>query len=396
VPGSPSTLRLERGAIVVATLEGERAVQVSTAELERGRVVDGDTTRHFTGPGPAALNASRLPAVAPPVAPAAVVEALAAFGGRLGASAQLTYWCLSSIRSVVRGRERASRRSVAVWALTGEASLAGGRPVPIGWSGRGDGLRQLGDEKATAELRRRIEAVAKARAVQSGRAGLVLLPAASAVVLHEALGHFAEAWPGIDLRHRVGARVASELLSLTDDSLSPDAPAAYSVDDDGVLALGPTEIVRHGVLVGQLHSLATARAAGVAPTANGRTESGWAEALPRMSNLVCEPGTAHDGELVQSLWRGLLVHALADGWSVGDAVGARIVLAEEIVRGRRTRRFLSGGRIRWRRSALLRVAEVGRRAVFSANAMCGKHGQLLCDVGTAAPALRLAPVPVEA
>jgi TldD protein len=38
---------------------------------------------------------------------------------------------------------------------------------------------------------------------------------------------------------------------------------------------------------------------------------------------------------------------------------------------------------------LTRLVELGDRAERSPNAMCGKDGQLLFDVGTVAPAMRL-------
>ncbi|MCC3768929.1 metallopeptidase TldD-related protein, partial [Streptomyces sp. UNOC14_S4] len=146
--------------------------------------------------------------------------------------------------------------------------------------------------------------------------------------------------------------------------------------------------VHEGRLVRQLHGVASAAAARAMPTASSRAASVLQAPLPRMSNLVCSPGDTTLDELVDATGRGLLIHRLADGIGSGGTVEARLVLGERIERGRLTGRYVTG-RVTERTDVLTRVTGVGGETEFGDNALCGKAGQLLFDVGTRAPALRL-------
>jgi predicted Zn-dependent protease len=219
----------------------------------------------------------------------------------------------------------------------------------------------------------------------------VLAPPAAAVLLHEAIGHFAEAAPEgrVDLSHRLGFRVSSEIFHLWDDARAEGGSACYDVDDDGVPIQGPTEVVRDGRMLRFLHSAASARAMGVEPTGNGRAAAVWNPPIPRMSNLLCEPGEASEDEMLDRLGDGLYLHSLAYGYGFGFRVEAQVRLAEEVRNGKRTGRYFSGGLLDEERTVLTRAAELGNVAVFNRNAMCGKEGQILYDVGTSSPALRM-------
>ncbi|NUT50855.1 MAG: hypothetical protein HOV94_26635, partial [Saccharothrix sp.] len=211
----------------------------------------------------------------------------------------------------------------------------------------------------------------------------VLRPQAAAVLVHEAVGHYAEAMHvGAPAVHRLHTRIAAEPVSVTDDDV-------HRHDDEGVYRLGPTEVVRCGVLVGQLHTRSTARAAATAPTGNARAAQVWDPPIPRMSTLVCAPGRQPEEALVHDLGSGVYLHRLADGHRHGTRVRARVVLGEHVARGRRTGRYFTGGHVDGRLDLLTGVVDLGDRAERSLNAMCGKDGQLLFDVGTVAPAIRL-------
>jgi TldD protein len=86
---------------------------------------------------------------------------------------------------------------------------------------------------------------------------------------------------------------------------------------------------------------------------------------------------------------GLYLHSLAYGYGFGFSLQAQVRLAEEVRGGRRTGRYFSGGVLDEDRVVLTRAAELGDVAVWCRNAMCGKEGQILYDVGTCAPAIRL-------
>jgi predicted Zn-dependent protease len=285
-------------------------------------------------------------------------------------------------------RIRSARHS---WSLTGTVSTASGANIPVGWSGGGDGMATLEGPACHDRLDWLAAAVGQASQGDAGGTRVVLAPQAAAVLLHEAIGHFAEASadPNTDLSHRIGCRLAAEALVVVDDARHCSAAARYAYDDEGIAAIGPTELVCNGRLQAQLHSRASARCAHSLPTGNGRAAL-WSAPVPRMSNLVCQPGTESLAGLIEKVWRGLLVHHLAYGYAAGLFVGAQVLLAETIERGRLTGRYVTGLNVADRTDLFLRLQGIGECSELNLNAMCGKAGQLLFDVGTRAPALALA------
>lgn len=396
VPGERETLHLERRRNLAVTVEACGRWSTFSCRFEGGctRDVDGGAHR-FSGLPPGGWE-SRLRAPEPaPESAVEIAEALTTFARRCGAAPRLRYSAVAMSRVTVGTALDTTPRRDRVWALTGELTTPRGWRMPVGWSGRGCGLARLRDERTAVEYAALMRAGERAQPMGAGSGPAVLGRSAAALVLHEAVGHFAEASAGADLRHRLSTQIASDRVSVYDDPLAPDGHASYEVDDEGIAALESTEVVRQGVLVGQLHSLASARSAGAVPTANGRAHCAWAPPIPRLSNLVCAPGRASDEELIDHVGNGLLIHRLADGWSRGLEIGATIVLAEVVRGGRRTGRFLAHGRLRERPDVLTRAVELGSAAAFAANGMCGKAGQVLYDVGTCAPAMRLSELNVE-
>jgi predicted Zn-dependent protease len=278
-----------------------------------------------------------------------------------------------------------------VWALLGDAVTPGGRVVPVGQSGRGSGLAEIEREGAAGDFARMLDRIEASRPLPGGSTAAVLAPPAAAVLVHEAVGHFAEAAPGgrVNLSHRLGFRIATVAFHLRDDPRAADGAAWYEVDDDGVLARAATEVVRDGRMVQLLHCTASARAMDVEPTGNARAASIWNVSIPRLSNLLCDPGEASEEAMIDRLGDGLYLHSLAYGYGFGFRLQAQVRLAEEVRGGRRTGRYLSGGVVDEDRVVLTRAAELGDVAEWNRNAMCGKDGQVLYDVGTCVPAIRL-------
>src|SRR5579864_5110275 len=99
-------------------------------------------------------------------------------------------------------------------------------------SGRGSGLPELEREAESGELARMLSRIDGSRPLPAGTVAAVLAPPAAGVLVHEAVGHFAEAAPEgrADLTHRLGLRVASEGFDLVDDPLVAAGPASYRVD----------------------------------------------------------------------------------------------------------------------------------------------------------------------
>jgi TldD protein len=148
--------------------------------------------------------------------------------------------------------------------------------------------------------------------------------------------------------------------------------------------------------VRQLHGRRSAQAAADLPTANARSSQITLPPIPRMSNLVVPVGSASLDELMEDMGSGVMIHHLSHGFSRGVHLEARIVLGERIEHGRATGLFFSGGRVTERVDVLTGCLARSNRSELNPNALCGKHGQILYDVGTIAPALRLSALRVEA
>ena len=349
------------------------------------------------GPPPAGWDV-RLPEPASEVEAGAARESVHGLLASWQARTRVQYLVKSSVR-VVLGDGLPDRVAASqVWALLGNAVTPGGRVVPVGLSGRGSGLSEIEHETAAGDFARMLDRIQRSEPLPGGPTPAVLAPPAAAVLVHEAVGHFAEAAPEgrVSLGHRLGFRIATEGFHLRDDPTAEGGAAWYEVDDDGVLTRGATEVVRDGCMVQLLHCAASSRAMGVEPTGNARAASVWNPPIPRMSNLLCDPGDAREEEMLDRMGNGLYIHSLAYGYGFGFRLEAQVRLAEEVRAGRRTGRYFSGGIIDEDRVVLNRAAELGDTAVWNRNAMCGKDGQILYDVGTRAPAIRLSALRVAA
>jgi TldD protein len=378
-------VHLERSTtrFVTACAEREPLVIDTRAELER--VVDGGTESLCAGP-PAYGERLDAPPADPDLDEAtARVAAIARTG-----SARVAFSSYTSLRTI-RSEEHSALRAQQVWALIAEFSVPGGRPMQVGWSGRGSALGPLTQFQQHMEWLRR--ALVASRPFGSCTVEAVLSPQAAAVLLHEAVGHLVEA---AGPRTLVGVRVASDLVSIADDPLAAEGPGSYTADDEGVEALGPLAVVREGIIAAELHSLESARAAGELPTGNGRAASAWHAVIPRVANLVCHAGTSSADALLDAAGHGIYVHQLRNGISNGSRVQAEIVVAERIAHGRLTGELLSGAHIDESAGVATRIAGVGDEKLWNPNSMCGKGGQLLFNVGTAAPALHVARLRIAA
>jgi predicted Zn-dependent protease len=378
-----------RGCFVTLKRYPRQRLSVFECENERGRLLSEKGEKYlFSGPPPPGWN-FRLDAPEPTTEAASVEDALVNLA-QSWPRISLNYSSVVTHRVRVNNGDPVHTHALSRWAVIGSVTTSGpNQSFNIAWSGRGNGLECLSGR--AAELQELATAFERADPIDEGRPEVVLRPAAAAVLLHEAVGHSVEAT--LDLTRQVldngRYRIASECLTLSDDPMAEDGPAHYEFDDENVRSLGAMVVVNQGRLTARLHSRATAAAAGTLPTGNGRAASAFDEVLPRMSNLICKPGESPEAEMIDRVRQGLLIHRLADGVNNGGAVKAKVILAERIEAGQRSGKFVTGGQISEGLDVLLGAVEVGNNPTFNSNALCGKAGQLLFDVGTCAPSIRM-------
>lgn len=228
----------------------------------------------------------------------------------------------------------------------------------------------------------------------SGELPVVLGPAYSGVLLHEAVGHGLEA--DFNLRgysaysNRLGEIVCSKLCTIHDDGRRPNLNGSLNVDDEGVRS-SDTMLIDKGKLAGYMHTRETAAKMNVAPTGNGRRQNYSFPPMPRMTNTYLENGESTAEEIIRSVSHGVYAQFFSGG-SVNITTGDFSFVPTEAF-------LIESGRITAPLSNVLllgngpqilnRVSMVGNDMKISDNLWaCGKQGQMIpVTVGT--PTLKI-------
>jgi TldD protein len=164
-----------------------------------------------------------------------------------------------------------------------------------------------------------------------GTMPVVFAPGDNGVLFHEACGHGMEAdliERGSSFAGKMGAPVASDLVTLFDDGTIPHAPGSYVFDDDGIAAQ-KTVLIENGILKSYMHSLVTARKFGVSPTGNGRRENYRHPPIPRMRNTYIGAGDSSPADIIAQTDRGLYAEVHGDGGQV-DVVTGRFTTSIQV------------------------------------------------------------------
>jgi TldD protein len=168
-----------------------------------------------------------------------------------------------------------------------------------------------------------------ARPVRPGRYTVVLDPRASGALVLQAVADHCRAAPRGHERDTlpVGTRIGPECLSIGDDPTAAGLRASLLLDDEGT-PVANTALVRHGVVVGRLHTRETAAREGAAPTGHAIAPALRAVPAARPTNTYLAAGPVPLDELVAGTGEGL---HLADVTVVGSE-GRRVTLVPGFAR----------------------------------------------------------------
>jgi TldD protein len=249
------------------------------------------------------------------------------------------------------------------------------------------------------ETVRRALALFDARVPPAGEMPVVLAPATSGILLHEAMGHGFEA----DFNRKgtslfctmLGRKVAADFVSIVDTALEPGARGAIAVDDEGTPGQR-TALVENGVLVSYLHDRLSAAHYGVARTGNGRRESFRAVPLPRMRVTTMENGPHDPEEIVRSVKRGLYAVDFANGEvDIGGGDYSFYVRSGFLIEGGRlTAPVKDVNLIGNGPDSLAKIEMVGSdKAIDPGTWTCGKDGQSV-PVGLGMPTVKVRAITV--
>ena len=144
----------------------------------------------------------------------------------------------------------------------------------------------------------------------SGKFPVVLHPSITGLLVHEALGHNAEADHVFNgesiIEGKLNQEIASDLVTIIDDATLPRLSGSYPYDSEGTPGQKRV-IVENGVLKCYMHSLETAARFGVKPNGSARAMDGHCSPIVRMSNTFIAPGELTFEEMLKDIDEGIFM-----------------------------------------------------------------------------------------
>ena len=229
-----------------------------------------------------------------------------------------------------------------------------------------------------------------AQQAPSGEMPVILGPAQSGILLHEAVGHPIEA----DFNRkgtsaysgRLGEKVASELCTIYDSGQIEYDRGALNFDDEGNESPAST-LIENGILRSYMHDTISSRYYQVEASGNGRRESYAHYPTPRMTTTYLANGESPPEEIIRSVKKGIYCESFSGGQvdiSNGDFVFVPTV-AYMVEEGKCAYPIKNFTLIGNGPDAMSKVTMVGNDFAFSEGIWtCGKQGQSV-PVGVGLP-----------
>lgn len=226
---------------------------------------------------------------------------------------------------------------------------------------------------------------------------VILDPDEAGVFIHEAFGHLSEADglqdnPRFLERLKIGEKIGTDILSVTDDGTLAGYPGTHEVDDEGVKTRR-TELIKDGILTGRMHSRETA--AGFVEPLSGNMRAVGPKYTPivRMSNIFVEKGSSNFDDMVSSIDHGYYLIGAKGGQTSGDQFTFGAQAGYEIKNGklgRLVRDINMSGQLF---ETLKQISMIGDDLKFSERGGCGKGGigpqQLNTKSGKGSPHIKI-------
>ncbi len=182
--------------------------------------------------------------------------------------------------------------------------------------GRG-GIEMLSNVREKAEyIASMASKLIDAKPVKEEKAKVIMNPDFVALLTHEILGHPSEAdrvlgyelaWAGgAWWANKLGRRIGSEQLNVSDDPTIPKSLGHYKYDDEGVLAKEKI-LVKDGVLEDHMYNRETAYEFGREPNASMRASNAKYIPLIRMACTFIKPGDYGYQEMIKDVDDGYLI-----------------------------------------------------------------------------------------
>lgn len=166
-------------------------------------------------------------------------------------------------------------------------------------------------------------------------------------------------------------------MTVVDDASLPGLYGSFACDDEGTPSRR-TVLIERGILKNYLTDKRCARLYDLPLTGNGRRSSYASLPMPRMSNTFVAEGPREQGEMIQSVSRGLFVRRMGGG-EVNTTTGEFVFDVTQgylIEDGKITRPVKGASLIGRGIDALMGIRAVGKRLHMEPG-MCEKEGQSL-------------------
>lgn len=166
------------------------------------------------------------------------------------------------------------------------------------------------------EITEKLVELLKSPPLKAEKMTVVLSNEAGGTMIHEAVGHGLEAdlvYESMSVyKDKLGKKVASDKITVVDDSTRPKMRGSYYFDDEGTLSEN-TVLIENGILKNYMFDKMYAKLAGLKSTGNSRRESFRFSPIVRMSNTYILPGKDNPQDIVASVDHGLLVKKMGGG-----------------------------------------------------------------------------------
>lgn len=215
--------------------------------------------------------------------------------------------------------------------------------------------------------------------VRGGNYSVVLDPAMTGLLIHEAFGHLSEADtiennPGLREKIRIGASIGADILKIVDDPTNNGCFGCYRYDDEGVSSRAVT-LMDGGIVRGRLHSMRTAARFDAPLTGHAIAEDARFGPIVRMGRIFIEPRDKSVEALIAQAGDGLFVFGAKGGKTRDGAFAVSAQGAYRIESGKRGE-LLRDVQLNGELCSLLRdVQAISTDIEFNEIGACGKLGQ---------------------
>jgi TldD protein len=240
--------------------------------------------------------------------------------------------------------------------------------------------KDLVPEKTTIKVARIAANQLKAKRPPAGKFPVVFHPSVTGLLMHEALGHNAEAdgvWAGESiLAGRIGDKIAADKVTVCDDATVPDSYGSYEYDAEALPA-SKRVLIENGVLKMYLHSLETADKFKVAPTGSARAQNFLYRPIVRMSNTYMASGPDNAQNIFDGIDRGIYLKDGSWGYVFVDKgqFVCHATQAQMIENGRLGEPLRDVSVSGMMLETLMDIEAVADDFEMDKPGMCGKHGQ---------------------